>query len=75
MKVDIIHNINPEKLDYAIRGIDRDSITYLVMNERTSNALATDGSDRIISYMSGDENYYSKYKDIPIAVCNKLSFG
>lgn len=75
MIVDIVSNINPEKLDYAIKQIGKKDIAYIVMSSKTKHDLAVNNVD-VISWLSGDnDSSYATYKAIPIAIYEGLRYG
>lgn len=73
MRLDISHILNVDKLDWAIRKIGKENIAYIVMSEKTSYDLAI-GRDGACNYQGGN-GYYLKYRDVPIAVCERLPYG
>lgn len=68
MRLDISHI-----LDWTVNRIGKENIAYIVMSEKTKHDLAI-GRDGACNYRGGS-GYYLKYHDVPIALCEKLSYG
>ena len=73
MHLDISHILDVDKLDWAISSIGKENIAYIVMSEKTSHDLAI-GRDGACNYI-GASGYYLRYRDVRIAVCERLSYG
>lgn len=73
MHLDISHILNVDKLDWAISSIGKENIDYIVMSEKTSHDLAV-GRDGACNYQ-GKSGYYLRYRDVRIAVCERLPYG
>lgn len=73
MRLDISHILNVDKLDWAIRSIGKENIDYMVMSEKTRHDLAI-GRDGACNYI-GASGYYFKYRDVQIAVCERIPYG
>lgn len=73
MRLDISHILNIDKLDWAISSIGKENIAYIIMSDKTSHDLAI-GRDGACNYLGGS-GYYLKYREVPIAVCERLPYG
>lgn len=71
MKLNVIKKRNLDGLDYAINNIK--DINYLVMNTQTMNEISHGNTDAI-SYQA-NSGYYTLYRKIPIALCERLPDG
>lgn len=73
MRLDISHILNVDKLDWAIRSIGKENIAYIVMSEKASHDIAI-GRDGACNYQGGI-GYYLRYRDVVIAVCERIPYG
>ena len=73
MRLDISYILNIDKLDLAIRSVGKENIDYMVMSKKTCHDLAI-GRDGACNYQ-GVSGYYLKYRDISVAVCERLPHG
>lgn len=73
MKLEIIRKLNLDILEYEIKQVGREKISYILMNSDTRKTLASSGAT--VSYMANAEHYYTKYSDIPIAIFDGLKYG
>lgn len=73
MLLDISHILNVDKLDWAISKLGKQNIAYMVMSKKTSHDLAI-GRDGACNYLGGS-GYYLKYREVSIAICERMPYG
>lgn len=73
MKINIINRLDLDCLDVAIGKAQ--PFDYLVMNSQTRLAVSCNSHGLCISYVTGKNKSYSKYKHILILIDESLQDG